>query len=164
MPRKSGDRRSPVSRFPRPARTLGRMRRVALAAVAIGLALAGCGGDDDAAEPQRDAAAAAAAAPSYAADAERAVREVEAGRAALLDVRTDEEWDAGRAAGAEHLPLADLEAGELPEAAKDATVFVYCRTGRRAAEAVKLLEAAGYEDVVNIGGLADWERAGGARA
>ena len=136
------------------------MRSLVVPAVLM-VALAGCGGDE---APQREAAGAVEARTSFAPAAERAVQAVEAGRAEVLDVRTDGERAAGHAEGSEHLPLAAIEAGEVPGVAKDAKLFVYCRTGRRAAEAVKLLRDAGYEDVTNIGGLADWDRAGGARA
>ena len=127
--------------------------RIAALLLATATLVAGCG---DEASPK-----AAPAASSFAAAAERAVAEAGAGDAALLDVRTDEEVAAGRAAGAEHLPLARIEAGERPDLARDATIYVYCRTGRRAAVAVRELRADGYTDVTNIGGLADWERAGG---
>ena len=91
-----------------------------------------------------------------------AVREVDTGVAALLDVRTREERQESYAAGSEHLALADLEEGDRPNVAKDARLYVYCRTGRRAAIAAELLRREGWRDVVNVGGLADWQRAGGA--
>lgn len=127
------------------------MRSSWLLVVLAVLAVAGCGGDDGA----------GAGTSEFAAAAERAVRDVGAGDAALLDVRTDEEVGEGRAAGARHLPLARIEAGERPDLAKDRRLYVYCATGRRAAIAVRILRGDGYSDVTNIGGLADWERAGG---
>ena len=127
--------------------------RVAALLFAVAALVAGCG---DEAAPK-----AAPASSSFAAAAERAVAEVGAGDAVLLDVRTDEEVAAGRAPGAVHLPLARIEAGARPALARDAAIHVYCRTGRRAAVAVRALRADGYTDVTNIGGLADWERAGG---
>jgi rhodanese-related sulfurtransferase len=121
---------------------------LALLAAAL-LLVAGCGGDDEPPEPR-------------AASGSPAVRAVAAGDATLLDVRTDEEWEAGHAAGAIHLPLADIQAGARPDVPKDAALYVYCRTGRRAGEAVQILERDGWTDVTNVGGLDDWERAGGA--
>ena len=99
----------------------------------------------------------------YAAPAAQAVTQVSQG-AALLDVRTQEEWDQGHAKGAVLLPLDQIQNGSLPDAAKTKEIFVYCASGRRAGIAVELLRNAGYRDVTNIGGLTDWENAGGPLA
>ena len=131
-----------------PSLRLGLLLCVAL----LALALAGCGGDD---------AEGPAATTQFASAATQAVRDVGADEAVLLDVRTDEEFAAGHAPGAIHLPLDRIEAGERPDIAKDRTVYVYCRTGRRAAVAIEILREDGFSDLTNIGGLADWERAGG---
>ncbi|MGV9899164.1 rhodanese-like domain-containing protein, partial [Streptomyces tendae] len=55
----------------------------------------------------------------------------------LLDVREDDEWQAGHAAGALHIPLSEFVAryGELAEAApQDGRVHVLCRVGGRSAQ------------------------------
>jgi rhodanese-related sulfurtransferase len=139
------------------------MRLVLLLVLPV-LALAGCGGGDDGASDAGARPTATAEHSPYAAAAAAAVRDVRAGDAALLDVRTDEEVAAGRAPAAVHLPLDRIEAGELPDVAKGRKLYVYCRTGRRAEVAVAALREAGYRDVTNIGGLSDWERAGGSTA
>lgn len=118
-------------------------RRALLTLLAVAaVALAACGGDD--ADPR--------------------VRAVEEGEATLIDVRTPREWDGGHARHAVLLPLADVERGARPDVAKDRAVLVYCRTGRRAAEAARILERDGWKDVSVVGGLEDWERAGGELA
>lgn len=94
--------------------------------------------------------------------AKRAVADVTAGDGFLLDVRSDDEWNAGHAPAALHWDIQRLEAGEMPDIPKDATVYVHCAAGGRAGKAKELLEAAGWQRVVNIGGLSDWESAGGA--
>lgn len=137
---------------------LKRAALLPLLAVAA-VAATGCGSDETTPDPAP--AAAAAPAPSFADLAAAAVSDVQAGDATLIDVRTQEEWDAGHAPQAEHFELARLEAGELPEVAKDAKIHIYCRSGNRATTAVAILEQAGYTDVTNIGGLADWQAAGG---
>ena len=81
--------------------------------------------------------------------------------AALLDMRTDAEYAELHADGAKHLPLDALQAGKRPDIAKDRPLYVYCATGRRAGIATKILKADGFTNVVNIGGLADWQQAGG---
>lgn len=133
------------------------LKLLALPLLAVAALTAGCGSDDSASEPAT-AAAPAAATPTPAA---AAVKAVEAGDATLIDVRTQEEWDAGHAPQAEHFELARLEAGELPDVPKDATIYVYCRSGNRSGMAVEILERAGYTDVTNAGGLTDWQAAGG---
>lgn len=132
-------------------RSLGVVRPVLLAlALILATAFAGCGGSDE--QPRSD---------GFAAAATTAVRDVREPGAALLDVRTRAEVAEGKAPGAIHLPLARIEKGARPDVAKDARIYVYCRTGRRAGTAVKILREAGFKDVTNIGGLRDWERAGG---
>ncbi len=93
--------------------------------------------------------------------AQEAVKAMAAGGAVLLDVRRDDEWAAGHAKGAVHWELARLQNGEWPDVAKDAKVFVYCAAGGRAGQARELLMNQGWTDVTNIGGLKDWQAAGG---
>jgi len=40
-------------------------------------------------------------------------------------------------------------------------VYVYCASGERAEEAKDILIEHGFPEVINIGGLADWQQAGG---
>lgn len=82
--------------------------------------------------------------------------------ALLLDVRTEEEWEAGHAEGAMHLELSKIEAGELPDFPKDKKICVYCAAGGRAEMAKKLLLSKGFLNVHNLGGLRDWKAAGGS--
>ncbi len=91
-----------------------------------------------------------------------AVELVGEGKAVLIDVRTDDEWNAGHALGAIHFELAKLQSGELPPIPKDAAIYVYCRTGIRAGQAKTILEQNGYTNVTNLGGLANWQAIGGA--
>lgn len=86
---------------------------------------------------------------------------VRTGEAVLLDVRSNEEWQAGHADGALHWELSRLEKEELPDIPKNQKIYIYCRTGQRAEVAKKILEQNGYQDLVNLGGLKDWESFGG---
>lgn len=81
------------------------------------------------------------------------------GGALLLDVREDQEWSAGRAPDAVHVPLGALPArvGELP---RDREVVVVCRSGRRSALATRQLVAAGIDARNLVGGMQAWARAG----
>lgn len=90
-------------------------------------------------------------------------REVASGRAVLLDVRTAQELAIdGYAEGSTHFDLARLQNGELPQLARDTKMYVYCKAGARAGTAKGILESSGFTDVTNIGGLVDWEAAGGS--
>lgn len=81
----------------------------------------------------------------------------------LLDVREDDEWAAGYAPGARHIPLGELGArtAEIPQ---DQTVYVICRSGARSARASQALTAAGWKAVNVAGGMQDWAAAGRAMA
>lgn len=81
--------------------------------------------------------------------------------ALLLDVRTPEEYAAGHFAGAELLPVQNIEQGILPPVEKDTTIYVYCRSGNRSAAATKALQDAGYTSIVDLGGLSDVQKIGG---
>lgn len=78
----------------------------------------------------------------------------------VYDVRTPEEYATSRVASATLLPLADIEAGALPEVDKDAPIAVYCRSGNRSAQAASILERAGFTNVTDMGGLSDVTRYG----
>lgn len=80
--------------------------------------------------------------------------------AVLLDVREDDEWAAGHAPGAVHIPLSDVPTrlGELPEV--EGALAVVCRSGGRSGRAVQWLQAQGF-DVINVdGGMRAWSGAG----
>ena len=75
----------------------------------------------------------------------------------LLDVRTQEEFDAGHIAGAILLPYDEINlkaATVLPE--KEKEIVLYCRSGRRSAIAKKALVELGYKDVEDFGGINRW--------
>jgi rhodanese-related sulfurtransferase len=80
----------------------------------------------------------------------------------LLDVREDDEWAAGHAPQAVHLPMQEVPTrmGEVP---LDERVVVTCRMGGRSAQVTAYLRAQGYDDVVNLdGGMQAWHAAGRA--
>lgn len=79
----------------------------------------------------------------------------------FLDVRTAEEYSAGYFEGAQLIPLADLQAGKFPEVDPEKPLYIYCRSGNRSAEASAILKAAGYTNVIDLGGLQDVAAIGG---
>jgi rhodanese-related sulfurtransferase len=77
----------------------------------------------------------------------------------LLDVREDDEWVAGHAPDALHIPLGQL-GGEVDQVPRDREVYVVCRAGSRSAYAARALGAGGW-NVVNVAdGMLGWESAG----
>ncbi|MFJ2028166.1 rhodanese-like domain-containing protein [Streptosporangium sp. NPDC087985] len=86
------------------------------------------------------------------------VRDVPVG-AFLLDVRENDEWRAGHAPTAVHIPLGELQA-RVDEVPRDAPVYVVCRAGGRSAHAAAWLGNVGW-DAINVGGgMQSWESAG----
>jgi NADPH-dependent 2,4-dienoyl-CoA reductase/sulfur reductase-like enzyme/rhodanese-related sulfurtransferase len=74
----------------------------------------------------------------------------------LLDVRTPDEYAAGRLAGSVLVPLGAL-AGRAAEVPRDRPVVAYCKTSLRAYEAARILAGLGYDNVeVLEGGVMAW--------
>ncbi|MEJ7805814.1 MAG: rhodanese-like domain-containing protein [Telluria sp.] len=89
------------------------------------------------------------------------VQIINRGKCLLLDVRTAEEFAASHLRDAKNIPLADFDKrlGELDKS-KSKSIVVVCQTGARADKAVRLLQGAGFEDVVALdGGLSAWQAA-----
>lgn len=85
---------------------------------------------------------------------------VEAG-AKFYDVRSPKEFQTSNFGITENFPVTDMEAGKSPDLAKDTPIYVHCQSGRRSADAAKLLRAAGFTQVCDLGGLAAVEAIGG---
>jgi len=78
----------------------------------------------------------------------------------LLDVRDHDEWAAGHAPHAHHVPMMEL-LGRLDELPADRDVVVVCRVGSRSAQVVAYLQQQGWERVSNLaGGMWAWQSAG----
>ncbi|MCX8132113.1 MAG: rhodanese-like domain-containing protein [Clostridia bacterium] len=75
----------------------------------------------------------------------------------LLDVRTQEEYDEKHIPNSLLIPV-DVIEKEAPAKLtdKNATIFVYCRSGRRSVTASETLVKMGYTNVYNLGGIIDW--------
>jgi len=79
--------------------------------------------------------------------------------ARLVDVREPDEWAAGHAPGATHIPLGELGA-RYTEIAQDGPVYLICRSGARSNRAAHALAGAGW-DAQNVSdGMQGWAAAG----
>lgn len=75
---------------------------------------------------------------------------VKSKRAVLLDVREEEEWDAGHLKFAKLVPLSVIRKGELPEELakrfpKDKPIYLHCQAGGRVLMAAEILQSKGYD-------------------
>ena len=75
----------------------------------------------------------------------------------VVDVRTREEYDGGHIENAVLVPNESI-GSEMPETLpdKEATLLIYCRSGRRSKDAAQKLLALGYQSVYDFGGVIDW--------
>jgi rhodanese-related sulfurtransferase len=80
----------------------------------------------------------------------------------ILDVRTPEEFSEGYIEGAHNIDFyrEDFKT-EIDSLDKEFTYAVYCRSGKRSGQAVKILHEAGFHTVHNLeGGVIDWVNEG----
>jgi rhodanese-related sulfurtransferase len=82
-------------------------------------------------------------------------REIAAGEATAVDVRSADEWSDGHVPGAIHLPGGDPEDGTKP-LEDGARLMVIAGDGDSASDAAKGLRERGYDAVAVEGGMGDW--------
>ncbi len=74
----------------------------------------------------------------------------------VLDVREDEEWQAGHIAGAVHVPMHEVPARVAEFTRSDEPLLVICKVGGRSAQVTAWLRAQGH-DASNVeGGMLAW--------
>ena len=76
----------------------------------------------------------------------------------ILDVRRADEFAEGHIPGAINIPNEEIgttDIAELPN--KSQLILVYCRSGRRSKEASEKLVKLGYTNIVEFGGIQDYE-------
>jgi hydroxyacylglutathione hydrolase len=79
----------------------------------------------------------------------------------VLDVRDEDEWEAGHIPGSVHVPYGELldRLEELPE---DRPIAAVCSGGKRSGLAASILQREGFDEVIHVGqgGVGTWQREG----
>jgi rhodanese-related sulfurtransferase len=76
----------------------------------------------------------------------------------ILDVRRPDEYADGHIPGAINVPNETIGTSEIPELPdKSQLILVYCRSGRRSKEASEKLVKLRYTNIVEFGGIQDYE-------
>ena len=93
---------------------------------------------------------------------DEARRKLESGKARLIDVREESEWEAGHARGAEHIGKGVIERDieqRVPD--KNSELILYCGGGFRSALSADNVQKMGYTNVTSMaGGWRAWQAAG----
>lgn len=88
---------------------------------------------------------------------EEIANQIKNGDVHLLDVRNQNEWDAGHIPHAQHIMLGYLQ-DRMDEIPTDKPVVLQCQSGGRSAMATSILQANGIKDVINMqGGFGAWK-------
>ena len=130
------------------------MKRLLIPALAALLLLTGC-----AHAPAPQQAAEEKAEPSWVQiDQETAKRMMEADDGhVIVDVRRQDEYDAGHIPGAILIPnesIVDERPSELPDL--EQVILIYCRSGNRSKQAAQKLADMGYLNIYEFGGITTW--------
>ena len=77
--------------------------------------------------------------------------------AAVIDVRTPEEWNSGHLEGAVRIGIADADfTAQLAQLNPAADYYIYCRSGNRAGQAIDVMRSAGFTgELVNGGSVSN---------
>jgi len=74
--------------------------------------------------------------------------------ATIIDVRAEDEYAEGHLEGAININIRDTDfESRINDLPRDGHYLIYCRSGARSAMAVSQMEAAGFTDVIGVGGI-----------
>ncbi len=86
---------------------------------------------------------------------------LEQGDVVLIDVRENHEYAAAHIPGSKHIPLSSFNVASLPKVDANKTIVFQCQSGMRSAQAAKIAQKAGIENVANLsGGIMGWSQSG----
>jgi rhodanese-related sulfurtransferase len=77
----------------------------------------------------------------------------------LVDVREQDEWDAGHIDDARHIPMSEL-GQRLGELDRKRPLVAVCRSGSRSGRVAQVLQQRGYDAHNLDGGMQAWEQEG----
>lgn len=81
-------------------------------------------------------------------------------QAYILDVRTQNEVDAGIIPNSHHIDIYEGQGfiDKVNELDKSKNYYIYCRSGNRSGQAAQLMDQLGFETTYNlIGGFMEWD-------
>ncbi|KQS45632.1 MAG: rhodanese-like domain-containing protein [Flavobacterium lindanitolerans] len=89
-------------------------------------------------------------------------KRIEKGNVQLVDVRTPKEYKQGHLKGAKNVHLYDQDfTDRINKLDKTKPVYVYCKAGGRSAEAVEIMQAQGFKNIIELkGGTDSWTETG----
>lgn len=76
----------------------------------------------------------------------------------IVDVRRVDEYSSGHIPNAINIPnesIGEEDVKQLPD--KEQTIYIYCRSGNRSKQAAEKLVKLGYSNIIEFGGILDWE-------
>ena len=87
---------------------------------------------------------------------------VKEGKGQLIDIRTPREYNAGHINGATMIDFyAPDFKSRLAKLNKDKPVYIYCRSGNRSSQTVRIMQGMGFKEVINLQhGINDWVSSG----
>jgi phage shock protein E len=86
-------------------------------------------------------------------DTKKIHKEVAAGKAYLLDVRSKEEFAEFSLPNSINLSVEDIQYGKVPDLPRNSKIYTYCVTGARSEKATSLLKMMDFTNVINAGGI-----------
>lgn len=95
---------------------------------------------------------------------DQTIEQAKKGEIFILDVREIFEYENGHITHAINIPLGDISLKAKNILPKNLPIYTYCNSGNRSAQAKIMLNNMGYENVINLGGIVDWQEKGGALA
>lgn len=126
-----------------------------ISTIVLGALALGCERSSSSPPPEAKTETPAAPAVARATIGGARARELVAGGAKLVDVRSAAEYAEKHVDGAENVPVDAIGDRELGPT--DTPIVVYCRSGGRSARAASALRARGYTNVYDLGGMSSWD-------
>ncbi len=141
------------------------MKRIIIAALSLTFLLCGCsGGKDDGASDAQSSSGSSQVSEktvnSFSVISQTKAMDIMKNETGfiILDVRTIDEFTEGHIPGAICIPNENIGTEDIPQLPdRSQKILVYCRSGRRSKEAAQKLADMGYTNILEFGGINDWQ-------